>query len=885
MDVNALPLELTRPWMLWGLLFALPVLLYSAWVSLVDFSARQRLVSLGIRSLMVVLLVLALAGLNRLDPTSRRFVVFAVDESLSIGAEARKTALRYLDKAARQASGHEVRFLPFASRPRGLSTELPASRGEVARPSDGVSPADGDSFRGSEQDREYRMGSDLASAIQVAAASIPPSFVPRIVLLSDGNQTRGEAAAAALAAGVPVSVVPLPARSEMEVQVTAVNVPAQVRRGEPFHVEVVIDSNHEDTGFVELYRGPHRVETVDSARKRKIQPGENRFHFQENGVDQRQVRYTARIRGFQDHLLDNNTASGLVFTAGEPRVLLIDSDASGARHLSRALGEHDILVDVRPAEGVPRSLTELQGYEALILADVPATSLSIRQMEILRHYVQHLGGGLIMLGSDQSFGLGGYSKTTLEELLPVRGDFEKEREEPSLAMVLAVDKSGSMGGMKMELAKDATRAAVELLGPRDSVGVIAFDGASYWVSELGSAAGKQSVLDRVRSVQASGGTSIYPALEDALAALQAAVARLKHVVLLTDGHSSPGDFDGITRRMAAAGITVSTVAVGEDADQTLMERIARLGNGRHYFCEDPRSVPQIFAKETVTAGRSAIYEEPFLPRLVQPSPFLRGISVDEAPFLLGYVKTRAKPTSELILAAETGDPLLAWWRYGLGVSLAFTSDARNRWASEWLAWPDFGKFWAHVVRHVMRRVDSSEALVQLRRRGALTEVVVDAVDDSGRFRNAASTRLAVIRPDLTIDELTVPQVAPGRYAVELPTAERGTYHLELSQHSGGREVMRQSRGFEVGYPDELRIRAPDNELLRSVAEVSGGGYNPPPGELFEADDRRASRSHALWPWLLAATAVLLVFDVAMRRIDFESLASHRAGADRRDGGT
>ena len=374
-------------------------------------------------------------------------------------------------------------------------------------------------------------------------------------------------------------------------------------------------------------------------------------------------------------------------------------------------------VDVRPPRGAPENLAELQNYDLFILSNVPATSLSLRQMEVARTYVQDLGGGLLMLGGDQSFGLGGYYKTSLEEILPVRSDFEKEKEKPSLALMLVIDKSGSMGGEKIEMAKEAARAAVELLGPSDKIGVLAFEGENFWVSEMHPCSDKGFVLDRIASLEAGGGTVMAPAMEEAHETLRSTVAKLKHVIILTDGVSAPGDFEGIAQAMTADRITCSTVAIGGEADQSLLEEIARLGNGRSYVADDPGQVPQIFAKETVTASKSAINEQPFPPTVVRSTQVLSEIRLDEAPFLLGYVVTRPKPTAEVILATESGDPLLAWWRYGLGVTVAFTSDAKARWAAEWISWPQFGQFWAQVVRHALRKAEAKGTFVQIERKG------------------------------------------------------------------------------------------------------------------------------------------------------------------------
>jgi hypothetical protein len=397
--------------------------------------------------------------------------------------------------------------------------------------------------------------------------------------------------------------------------------------------------------------------------------------------------------------------------------------------------------------------------------------------------------------------------------------------------------------------------------------VIAFDGASYWVSEIHAASDKGYVIDRIATIEASGGTNIYPAMQDAYLALQSTVAKLKHVILLTDGHSQPGDFEGIASQMASARMTVSTVAVGQGADQRLLENIARIGGGRFYSCDDPHAVPQIFAKETVTASKSALDERPFVPQVIRPSQVLDGVDVAAAPFLLGYVVTRPKPTSEFILASESGEPLLVWWRYGLGMTVAFTSDAKSRWAAEWLAWPDFGPFWAQIVRHAMRKSEAKGVFVGLEREGREVRIVLDAVDPAGRYLNQAETSLTVIQPSLGSRTLSMDQTAPGRYASQFETDRHGTYHLELSQKTQGSVTFRQTRGLVVGYADELRLRPTDETLLRHVAQSSGGRYNPSPEAVFDAGDRSTTRAEPLWPYLLMGTAGLFLLDVALRRID------------------
>lgn len=858
--MNGISLELTHPWRLLGVLL-LPVLIYYFYWSLADFPRWQRQFSLIVRSCIVLILLLALAGLTLSKPTHEQYVIFCVDQSLSVGDEAQKTIEPFLTEAAAKAGANRIAYLPFQKEPGKLTTS--AKDLKPAVPTDSATAPAED---------PQATGTNIAASIEAAVASAPPGYVPQVVVITDGNETAGDALQTTLRAGIPVSTLPLPTRKDLEAQVSAVHVPAQVRQGESFFVEVVIDANHDDEGLIQVFRGDHQV----VSEKKPIKKGENRFRFQQAIDSERLATFTAQISGLtSDALLDNNSASGLVYTAGKPRVLIIESDPKLIRDLVAALEQEEIQADVRPPTGMPDNLTDLQNYELLILSNVPATALSQRQMEIARTYVQDLGGGLMMLGGEQSFGLGGYYKTVLEEVLPVRSDFEKEKEKPSLGMVLVVDKSGSMDGDKIEMAKSAARSAVELLSNSDQVGVVAFDGDTFVISEMQSAGNKGRISDDISRIEASGGTTMYPAMEKAFEMLKSTSARLKHVIILTDGVSSPGDFAGLATEMAQERITVSTVAVGTDSDTNILEEVAKSGQGRYYFTDDPANIPQIFAKETVTASKSAIDEQPFVPQVIRTTQALKGLDVENAPFLLGYVMTRPKPTCELILATEKGDPLLVWWRYGLGMSVAFTSDAKSRWAAEWLTWPEFPKFWAQVVRHTMRKNEAKGVVIDVQQKSGEAFITLDAIDPSGRFLNQAETEVTVIDPRLGNRRVPLLQTAPGRYTGAIGTPLTGAYHLDVAQKKDGQVIYRQSRGINVGYSDELRLRPTNETLLKQLAEVSGGKYSPTAADLFAPTERTALRPTPLWPWLTALAAIILVLDVFLRRVDLSLIFGRR----------
>jgi uncharacterized membrane protein len=823
---TVIQLELARPDALVGLLL-LGTLAYHHARGLVDFTRRQRIASLVVRSVILVLIVFALAGLTLLRPTTRQHVIFAIDRSFSVDESAKPRIARLLADVKRARGDNRMTAIDFAD------------------------------------DR----ATNIADAIHIAAASAQAFDVPHIVLVTDGNETQGDALQAASNANARVSTIALPTRGDAEVQVSRVDAPAQVRRGEPFELDIAIDATRAGEGVVEVFRGAHRV----ARQPVQLSVGENKLRLRQTLDRGGMTVFTVRISGFEDALLDNNVGGAMVFAEGKPRVLLIDSQPRTAGHLMRALAEQDIDMDVRPPRGMPTSLADLQSYGLLILSNVPATDLSLEQMEIVRTYVRDLGGGLMMVGGDQSFAMGGYHHTAIEQVLPVRSDFEKHKPKPSLAMMLVIDKSSSMGGMKIELAKEAARSAVELLGPRDQVGVIAFDADYEIISDPHPASDRGYVIDRIALIAAGGGTNMAPPLQRAHDDLLATAAQLKHVIVLTDGQSQPGDFDAITAAMASSRITLSTVAVGQGADRTLLERLAHIGGGRFYFTDDPSMIPRIFARETMTAGKSAIREQPFRPQVMRYSPALSGIDFDRAPYLLGYVATRAKPTSEVVLTTEAGEPLLAWWRYGLGMTAAFTSDAKSAWAAEWLTWEGYSRFWAQLVRHVMRQNKSQGLRMDIER----GKVTVDALDGNSHYRDDAAIDLTIVTPNLDRQQVTMHRTAPGRYEARFDAKQQGAYHLELVEGDN-----RLSRGLVVGYPDELRLRPTNEALLRDIAAATGGLYNAAPEALFAKPDRTVQEPVPLWPYLVAAAILLFIADVALRRIDFsltaQSMANRKA---------
>jgi len=706
----------------------------------------------------------------------------------------------------------------------------------------------------------------LQAAIGVGAALFEPGHRRTMVVVSDGRPTDADLESisqSAASADIRVHTLPAAPPDRPEVLVQRVAAPTEVRAEEPFSVQATILSTREQEAELSLYRNGVRT----GSRTVQLKPGENQFQLNEVAGTERVTEIGIEIEAEQDSIAENNLATALIRSSGQPRVLMISDRPEASRYLAMALRQEGIELESRPPAGTPRDLSDLQNYDLLLFDNIPATDLQPQQMELIASYVRDFGGGFLMLGGDQSFGLGGYYRTAIDEILPVQVRFEKENENPSLGLALVLDRSGSMSGDKIELAKEAGQAAVELLSPNDYVGVVAFDSNAFWIADMTSAADQASVIRKIGTLDASGGTNMAPGMQLAYDKLSTTPAKIKHVVVMTDGISQPGPFYELTSRMASDGITVSAVAVGADSDRALLEQIASWGGGRFYFTDSGTNLPQIFARESVTASKSAIAELPFQPQVVKPAPFLADLDFTTAPFLLGSVVTRLRPTADLWLTNEKGEPLLATWRYGLGQAGAFTSDARNRWAIEWLRWPGYAKFWAQVVRKLMR--EPSLGLTELRvdREGDAITLTVDAAAEDGGHLAGGEVEATLLDPAGDSRTIMLEEVEPGRYQAATTIDDRGGYHFQIVTKQGERTLDQRYGNHVEGYPPEYSLAEPDPEGLAALAEATGGTFDPDDlGALLETDDRVASQWWELWPWCLALAALLLIADIAVRRL-------------------
>jgi Ca-activated chloride channel homolog len=845
-------LELLRP--RWLLLFALvPVVWLVGAHSLTDLSRGQRALSAVVRSLVVVGLALALArpALTRVD--TRTVTVYLVDVSDSVGDGQLAAARAEVERAVRERGEHTVRLITFARRPRVV--ELP-EKGPLPPLERHVGAGD---------------ATDLAAAVRLAYGLFDEDRLRRIVVLSDGAETDGDLVAEAGAAArsrVRLFYRTFPAAATHEVAVAGLEVPDKVTIGQPFTVKAEVYSSHATPATLSLTQDG-APNGLDPRQTVALAPGRNVVPFRSVVRNPGFVTYKVTASGMaEDTFKDNNRALATLSVRGKPRVLYVEGEHSSAHYLARALESQSIDVEVRGPHGLPGSARELDRFDLVVMSDVAQTYVSLAQMNALETYVRDLGGGFIMTGGEGSFGSGGYAGSRLERILPVRFDTEKRREEPSLALALLIDRSGSMSGQKVEMAKAAARATAEMLGRSDLIGVVAFDAQAQTIVRLQRAANRGRILNDIDRIVAGGGTSFLPPLRDANEMLRPAPAKVKHVILLSDGQARYEGIAELVDEMHNAGITLSTVGVGQGADKTLLRMIATRGGGRFYFTEEADNLPRLFTKEATEVARSALVEQPSRVSVVKRVEMIDGTGVEEAPALHGYVTTKAKPMAETILAVGGGEPLLARWRLGLGQTAAFTSDVKNRWGVQWLRWPGYARFWAQVVRSLMRHRLTEAFDLRTEVQGGRVRVVIDAINRADRFVNGLDTSLQLIdpeRPGLK-REVGVTQTAAGRYEAEFPLDRHGAYVLKAVHRAEGRTVAESSGALAVSYPPEYRWGTASPRVLERAAAITGGGEALSPAAVFDARGEKVRFHGELWSWLVGLVLALFLLDVVLRRV-------------------
>lgn len=896
------PIRVEHPEALWLLLLALP-LGAAGWRLLASGDRLRTGVIVGMRVLVLSLLVLTLAGLSRIETHDRLTVIGLVDISGSVRHFAQLpppaenapadplASMRkwFRDAATGRRPGDRLGLIVFDGAARAVTA-----------------PTSADAYQDHGFDLSQREGTNIAQAIEFGLAMFPPDSARRLVLISDGVETAGSALAAAADAagagssgrGVPIDVVPITYRVQREVQVDRIEVPANARPGQRITVRIVIESAAGASGRLDLLLedAPVDLNGREPGRSRPItlKPGTN--------VELAEVELApAAVNRFRavfspddpasDTMLDNNVAEAFTVTPQQGAVLVLDGVYEGrGGALPGVLEDAGLTVKVVGSRDLPVNPVELQAYDLIILQNVPAEEIAPAQQRQLAQYVEDFGGGLIMVGGYDSFGAGGWIDTPLDPLMPVDMRIPDELRVPTAAIAIVLDRSGSMndsggpGQSKQEVANEGAAVAIGTLDPMDFITVIAFSNGPSTIVPVQRVGDGKAVVKQVRGILADGGTNMGPALREAHEALRGVDADIRHVICLTDGRSMPDDFVGIARAMRQSGITLSTIAVGQDIDGPLLAQMAREGGGEFYAVMNPRVLPRIFVKEIRIVRRPLIREVPFTPQ-VEPtgSPLTEGLG-SPLPTLGGLVLTqrRESPDVNLLMVAPEGQPILAHWQAGLGRVAAFTSDAHDRWAANWLEWPGYRQIWSGLARTIARpagssnfelmtSIDSDRLLITLR------QVEGEEIETPALSPTMVSVPGVAYLPDGRRVELRLRPTGPGAYSTELPATQSGHYVVALTPRLTGGVVDLVIGGVSRRSGVEFRRLSSNLALLEAIADQTGGrlldARSPAGANLFDRGGMPPSIGVVpMWGPLLMLASLLFVLDVASRRLAWSSAA-------------
>lgn len=775
---------------LWWLIPIVLVLGVGMFFSLVDRPKFWKWTSFALRIGAVVMLILALCRPFQKGDADDLHVVFMVDGSSSVSAEGLKQAADGVEKAVAKLDSQDSHSIVLCARSSKKVTveELREFAKQVE--------LDGG-------DADFRSASNISKALLSTRMQFGADKARKVVLFSDGvpTDTGTDLTLKTLEKeGITFSFQKLPSIQKTEASVVDFKslVPTAYE-SEIVRFQGEISTNKEMDCFVRLL---HRGVEVQKqpVKLKKNQP--NRVGFDVEMYTSGNSRWTMEIQPEEDYFPMNNQVSTTIQVSGKPRVLAIHKDPKEMRPFARALRKQGIELDVRGAKGLPNKIEELMAFKAILLCDVPATDLTVPQMFDLKRYVSELGGGLGMLGSENSFGIGGYHSTPVDEILPVTSRYEKEKIKPSLAMVLVIDKSGSMSGVPIQLARQAAKAAVELLGSQDSIAVVGFDSNAQTIVEMTSAAHKGAIKDSIDSLMAGGGTNLQPSMVRAKEMLDTAPAKIKHMIILSDGQTAGGGYEELATELRDSRVTISTVALGDGAAKDLMQALAVIGKGRYYETNDPANVPQIFTKETMQASKSAIKEDLYGSMVTAEHPMLSGFEKAELPFIMGYVMTQARPTAKVVLTTELGDPLLATNRFGLGQTFAYTSDLTEKWGSEWLGWSACGKFWNQAIRAILRKEDGRGIQVKKDIRGEEMFLHITRKDDAGNFINNVQWNAKVVGENGKPETLAVEQTGIGGYAATISLKGKEKVQVVLRDTADGRN---RTIYWQRPYPAEFQL--------------------------------------------------------------------------------
>jgi uncharacterized membrane protein len=836
--------QFSNPIWLLALPPAVAWVLWLFWKSDVQIGAGRRWLALVLRLIIVLALCLAMGGLQWRKPQEGMTVFYMLDRSQSIPSPQQDVERAFVNQSFKAKKPTDSAGVLVFGADASIET----------RPNSQIDLRQIQAVVGVER-------TDIASALRLGTAAFPETGQRRLVLLSDGNENVGDAMsalAAALPLGVTLDVVPLGTSRGNDVSVRKLTLPTTVKKGQTFDVKIFAQADKEQSATIRLYLNDGSL----GEQKVQLNAGKNLFTFPQTLAEPGFYKYDVQLDAPGDTVPQNNHATSFATVRGNPRVLIISSEPARDAELAAALQTGKL--EVKVVDKFPQTLAELQSYDTIFLSNLSAGDLGLDSMRLLESAVRDFGVGLVCLGGDQTYAAGGYRGTPLEAMLPVEMELNSKKVLPNGALAIVCHATEFPGGNGW--ARDIAFAALEALGPSDEMGIVLWDGNNHWLFPLGKVGTKTAMGKAISGMNPGDMPSFQAPMEAAYESLAKSTASLKHLIVFSDG--DPGaPTKSLVQDIVTHKITISTVMIGGHVAPDTMSWLAAEGRGRFWAVDSASDLPQIFVKEASVILKSAIFEEPFKPQLKSASEAVKGIGPQEYPQLLGYVCTTPKGRAEVPLVTEKGDPLLAHWQYGLGRTVAFTSDARSKWAAKWLSWGKFQQFWQQVAQWSLRRVDAADFNTEVAVEKGEGHVSIEAIDADGHYRNFLNLQLLVVSPKGERQILPLEQTGPGHYDATFPTKEVGAYLMNMTDRATGQS---QALGLSVNYSPEFDDSGPNTSLLRRLAELGGGKILDPETENPFAHDRKETfQPLDLRDWLLKLAILLFPLDVAVRRIQID----------------
>jgi Mg-chelatase subunit ChlD len=864
------------PSYLWLLLVLLPLWAFSLSVPR-TIPPWRAWASLSLRTAGIAALVLAMAGMQVIRPIEQLNVIFLLDTSDSIALSQRARAETYLQQAL-DAMPPDDRTGIVVFGKHALIERLPDTVQTLGRLN--VLP-DGEQ-------------TDIARALYLGLALMPAETQRRIVLMSDGAENSGsarEAARLVAAQGIPIDIVPLDGTADgFDAQITGLELPSVAAESQQLRMVVHVASHSPDAAFpvdaqlvIEQRFFPLSTTTPDNSPRDtpvlnqhiELTGEPQSFEVAIPPPDHVFNRYIVRLLAEEDARPENNVAEAFTLVRGSPRVLLVEGTPDAARNLQQALQARLLNVETIAPSAMPTTLTGLIAYDAVVLVDVPRDAIPEQAVPLLATFVRNLGRGLAMVGGPQSFGAGGWRDTPLEDALPVYMDVRtKTLRQPPVSIVVVIDVSGSMamqeksGATKVQLAAEGAARIAAQLRDEDEITVIPFSSQAEGVVGPLPGTERQRAIERIARVSAGGGgINMHDALREAAKVIRNSDKPVRHIITITDGNDTVQK-EGAQELIAtlhADGVTISSVAVGDGQDVPFIETLVETGEGRFFLTRRASDIPDILTHEAEIVIQPLVIEEEFTPVVTALHPILR--DVDAMPALSGYVATTAKDTAQVLMQTRRNEPLLAVWHYGLGRSLAWTSDMRGQWATRWVRQPDYPPLAARMITWLLPSPEQQRLSLDTRTVGNQLVMIATAHTETETPATGLHVMGQMIAADGSLREVMFHEVQPGSYRLAVQDAAPGAYMVHIiANNEHGEPQMSVTGGAVVPFSAEYGSVGGNPALLETLATATGGRTLPRPDAIYDDTMVRRGQVVEMHTALLWLALLLLPLDIAVRRL-------------------